>query len=213
VALKWRTFLRLWLITKKQYKTRKVTVGTVKKSIAAIACRWFLRKINQSLRASPLRPTPASIARLYVPSHQHNAYHFEAVTVYYRWHPLFGQSLRVHKRIQSSQGEQVFCELPDYTLGSLPSWMLSPECTQFTLGTPLIAVEALYDLRDVLGAWRTASDCDKASRKQFAEEVVHEARVEAIQPAAESVATQPPEGGSVRRPAKRSGAGAGGTVD
>jgi hypothetical protein len=131
------------------------------------------------------------------------------VTVYYRWHPLFGQTLRVHKRIRSSQGEQVFCELPDHTLGSLPAWMLSPECTQFTLGTPLIAVEALYDLRDILGAWRTASDCDKASLKQFAEEVVHEA----IQPAAESVARQHPKARGVRRPAKGSGAGASGTVD
>jgi len=39
-----------------------VAVGTVKKSIAAITSRWFLRKlnkINQSLRASPLRPARA----------------------------------------------------------------------------------------------------------------------------------------------------------
>jgi hypothetical protein len=43
------TFLRLWLMTKKQYSTRKVAGGTVKKSIAAIASRWFFRKINQSL--------------------------------------------------------------------------------------------------------------------------------------------------------------------
>ena len=44
---------------KKQYNTRKVAVGTVKKCIAAITSRWFLRKINQSLRASALRPTRA----------------------------------------------------------------------------------------------------------------------------------------------------------
>ncbi len=50
-------FPALWLITKKQYSTRNVTVGTVKKSMAAITSRWFFRKINQSLRASPLRPT------------------------------------------------------------------------------------------------------------------------------------------------------------
>ena len=36
---------------------RNVTVGTVKKSIAAITSRWFFRKTNQRLRASPLRPT------------------------------------------------------------------------------------------------------------------------------------------------------------
>jgi hypothetical protein len=43
---------RLWLITKKQYSTRKVAVGTVKKSIAAIASRWFLRKADQPLPES-----------------------------------------------------------------------------------------------------------------------------------------------------------------
>src|ERR1700730_4827539 len=30
-------------MTKKQYRTPKVSVGTVKKSIAAMASRWFLR--------------------------------------------------------------------------------------------------------------------------------------------------------------------------
>jgi hypothetical protein len=38
---------RPWLITKKQYSTRKVAVGTVKESMAAMASRWFLRKVNQ----------------------------------------------------------------------------------------------------------------------------------------------------------------------
>ena len=49
MALKCRNLLRLWLITKMQYSSRKVDVGTVKKSIAAIASRWFLRKANQPL--------------------------------------------------------------------------------------------------------------------------------------------------------------------
>jgi hypothetical protein len=34
-------------MTKKQYRTPKVIVGTVKKSIAAMASRWFRRKVSQ----------------------------------------------------------------------------------------------------------------------------------------------------------------------
>jgi hypothetical protein len=33
-------------MTKKQYRTPKVSVGTVKKSIAAMASRWFLRNVS-----------------------------------------------------------------------------------------------------------------------------------------------------------------------
>ena len=153
----------------------------------------------------PYGPLEPGTARPCAPSQQHNTHHFETVTVYYRWHPLFGQLLRVHKRIRGDQGEHVICQLPDHTLASLPTWMLSPECTQFTLGPALIAVAALYELRDVLSAWRTASDCDKASRKQSPKEVVHEVTEEAIQPAAKSVAAQRLEGGDARRPAEGSG--------
>src|ERR1035441_9570218 len=42
-------------MTKKQYKTPKVRVGTAKKSIAAIALRWFLRKAGQRRAGSGLR--------------------------------------------------------------------------------------------------------------------------------------------------------------
>ena len=58
-ALKWRTRLRLSSITKKQYETQEVAVGTVKKSIVAIDSRWFFKKTNQTLRAPSLRPTRA----------------------------------------------------------------------------------------------------------------------------------------------------------
>ena len=39
VTLKWRILRRLCSMTKKQYKTRKVRVGTVKKSIAVMTSR------------------------------------------------------------------------------------------------------------------------------------------------------------------------------
>ncbi len=63
------------------------------------------------------------------------------------------------------RGEYVFCQLPDGTISSLPAWMFSPECAQLSLGSPLIAVEALLQLRDLLNALQVPSGCDKASLK------------------------------------------------
>jgi hypothetical protein len=39
-------------MTKKQYRTPNVSVGTVKKSIAAMASRWFLRKVSHRFTGS-----------------------------------------------------------------------------------------------------------------------------------------------------------------
>jgi hypothetical protein len=51
----------------------------------------------------------------------HNALLYETVTVYCRWHPLHGQSLRVHKRKRDRTGEYVFCLLHDDTLCLIPT--------------------------------------------------------------------------------------------
>src|SRR5207237_1367504 len=98
-------------------------------------------------------------------SPSHNAYVLETVTVRYRWHPLFGQALRVLKRERDrhGHGEYLFCELPDRTSRSLPAWMFSSECTAFSVGPPAIAIEALSDLRDLLSSLQKSSPCDKAS--------------------------------------------------
>jgi hypothetical protein len=84
----------------------------------------------------------------------HNAHDFETATVYYRWHPLFRQTLRIHKRMKDRHGEHIFCELPDGTICSLPTWMFRSDCLHFPLGSPLISVEALAALRDLIGALR-----------------------------------------------------------
>ena len=89
------------------------------------------------------------------------------MTIYYRWHPLFGRSLRVCKRENKRRGEYIFCQLPDGTISALPTWMFSPECAEFSLSSPLISVEALLQLRDVLDALQVSSGCDKASLKPF----------------------------------------------
>src|SRR5215469_9235662 len=46
VTLKCRILRRSWLIAKKQFRTPNVSVGTVKKSTAAMASRWFLRNVS-----------------------------------------------------------------------------------------------------------------------------------------------------------------------
>jgi hypothetical protein len=81
----------------------------------------------------------------------------EIVKVYYRWHPLFGLALPVKRREKHRNGERVLCQAPDGRLHSLPGWMCDPECLQFSLGSALICVEALSELRALLDLWHTSS--------------------------------------------------------
>src|SRR6266581_3890654 len=129
-------------------------------------------------------PTPDT-SRAPPRAQSHNAHSLETVTVYYRWHPLFGLGLPVRRRQQDRDGERLLCQSPDDRLVSLPSWMCSPECLQFLLGPPLISVEALTELRALLDVWQTSSGC--LSRKEEADETIGHAT-----PAAdESVASRP----------------------
>ena len=115
-------------------------------------------------RFLPACGAPGQTAPCVVASSQsHNAYVFDAVTIYYPWHPLVGKSLRVFRRRKDRHGEYFICELPDQTLFCLPRWMCSPECTEFSIGKPAIAIEALCELRDLLTSLQKSSPCDKAS--------------------------------------------------
>ena len=128
----------------------------------------------------PYAPTPEPTRSCRHRSNQpHNAHNFETATVYYRWHPLFRQTLRVHKRMKDRHGEHIFCELPDGTICSLPSWMFRPESMHFSLGSPLISVEALAALRELIEALRTPASCDMASLSQSPKEGVDEATSDA----------------------------------
>ena len=74
----------------------------------------------------------------------------DTVTVYYRWHPLFGQTLNVYKRRRGRTGERKVCELGDGRTIAIPAWMLHPDCAQMLLGPPQISLEALAELRRLL---------------------------------------------------------------
>lgn len=143
----------------------------------------------------------------------HNAYGLDVVTVRYRWHPLFGQTLRVCRRMKDHRGEHIFVELSDGTMCSLPSWMFSSDCTiRCSLGAPLIAVEALCELRDLLSSLHPTNGCGKASLKPFKEEV-SEATKSDRKSTTEPATSNQPGSGSPRRQASRIDACSRGTSD
>ncbi|HTF62213.1 MAG TPA: hypothetical protein VK638_05810, partial [Edaphobacter sp.] len=87
----------------------------------------------------------------YLPSQKHNAHGTEVIKVHYQFHPLFGQSLRVQRRVRFPHGEYIFCELPDGTIGGFPSWIAdAAKASDITVGTPIISAAALVELRTLL---------------------------------------------------------------
>ncbi len=82
---------------------------------------------------------------------RHSTYSLRQSTIAYRWHPLFGQTLRVspHRR-----GKELTCiytaECPGLSR-ELPNWMFDQAyCAGMTLGTPQISLEGLTELAGVL---------------------------------------------------------------
>ena len=119
----------------------------------------------------------------------HNAHRFaqsEIVTVFYRWHPLYGQSLPVQWRQKAPGGEYVFVRVESGATCGLPAWMLSAACATFVLGSPLIATDALLELRALLSALPSGPPCAKAALKLPPKEGRHESSAEV------SVRTTPP---------------------
>ncbi len=94
---------------------------------------------------------------------KHNAHGTEVITVQYRFHPLYGQSLRVQRRVKFPRGEHLFCELPDGTIGAFPSWMADvAKSSAIVIGVPLTSVAALSELRTVLDSLHSNSPCGSA---------------------------------------------------
>jgi hypothetical protein len=73
--------------------------------------------------------------------------------IQYRWHPLFGQELKLQRVARFPRGEYVFCELPDGTIAGLPAWMTDATvCGSIKVGMAMVSAEALAELRGVLRA-------------------------------------------------------------
>jgi hypothetical protein len=76
-------------------------------------------------------------------------------------------------RRKDRAGQRIYCE-SDGKIYAVPSWMLSPECSQLLLGPPLISAEALGELHDLLTSLPIHADCDKASQNSPPKESVDE---------------------------------------
>ena len=140
----------------------------------------------------------------------HNAYAVETVTIYYRWHPLFGLNLPVRMRREDRAGQRIYCE-SDGKIYPIPSWMLSPECLQLLLGPPLISAEALSELHDLLRSLPLHADCDRASLNASPKEGADEAIGKITVPANESSTLQCAGNGSSRGAGERTDHGSDGT--
>jgi hypothetical protein len=89
----------------------------------------------------------------------HSTERSKGVTVHYRWHPLYGQIARINRSVPCGNGELLFCELPDGTRGTLPSWMTdAAACAALTVGTPVVAITALQELQVLLDVLARGSD-------------------------------------------------------
>src|SRR5437879_3623544 len=83
----------------------------------------------------------------------------KTITVNYRWHPLFGQKLRVLSHAKISAGNEIVCQRSDGSRAVLPLWMLNPKCAEFALGHRM---EALVELRRFLTFVQSRAACGQA---------------------------------------------------
>ena len=86
------------------------------------------------------------------------------------------------------------------------------DCTRFTLGGPLIRIEALRERREVPAAWQTTSSCDEASLRPSPLGVVHETSNEADRLSTDASTSRPRvQNSDIPRQAKRTRSRAGRT--
>lgn len=119
-------------------------------------------------------------------SQKHNAHGPEIIKVHYRFHPLFGQSLRVQRRVKFPRGDYIFVELPDGTIGGFPSWIAdATKASEVVVGTPLVSAAALAQLHTLLDRLRSGAKRDKASLQPVLKERTNDTQGTSIKDADE----------------------------
>jgi hypothetical protein len=109
---------------------------------------FHLRSTSSSIRSTTGRRTKSGFSRTI---QSHSAHEIKRVTIWYRWHPFYGQTVRM-LRARNKDGDQcIRCELPDGTTATIPAWMTDAEtCAQMSAGEPAIGLAALVELRSFL---------------------------------------------------------------
>jgi hypothetical protein len=105
------------------------------------------------------------------------------VTIYYPWHALHGQTLTVFRREKQDRRELFFCELPNGRLVGIPQWMTDPASAAYSLGPPVIGVEALVALRELLAAVRGVGVADNRPFQEEGHETIRTASRLAVESA------------------------------
>lgn len=68
--------------------------------------------------------------------------------------------------MKGPKGEYLFCELPDGTIGSFPSWVAEAKSSEFSVGAPMASATALAELRALFEELHSGSQRGNASLKE-----------------------------------------------
>jgi hypothetical protein len=78
----------------------------------------------------------------------HSAHVGDEREVHYRWHPYFGQKIRIRRVEERATGRFLKVEGPSGIVVSMPGWMVDLViCAQLSVGGPQVDVAALSDLK------------------------------------------------------------------
>ena len=103
------------------------------------------------------------------PSRGHSAHIGQTAVVHYRWHPLFGQSVRRFYSERRASGELVHIEVEPGIVVAVPSWMLDPViCAGMGIGEPRVNLAALFELQNLLtsqNSTRSSRDDDRIAKE------------------------------------------------
>ena len=86
-------------------------------------------------------------------SRGHSAHIGQHAVIHYRWHPLYGQSVRRIQSERRASGEYAHVELTSGGVTIVPAWKLDAVyCAGLKTGTPHVSLSALCALRELLVA-------------------------------------------------------------
>jgi hypothetical protein len=86
-------------------------------------------------------------------SRSHSAHIGQDVVIHYRWHPLYGRSVRRIQGERRASGEFVHVELTPGVVTILPAWKLDVVyCAGLKVGAPQVSLAALCTLHELLVA-------------------------------------------------------------
>lgn len=90
---------------------------------------------NTAAALPPISLRKTSSCRGQPPSRIHSAHIGQEVEIHYRWHPLYGQRLRVQHSEQRASGRVIHVEVAPGIVTILPEWMVDASvCAGMALG-------------------------------------------------------------------------------